>query len=175
MTELRIAQDIQRELFSIETSPGVKLFLQPDPLFSVLPEGAVLINSWKIVLGVPNTNAPYAVIGTSDNVSIGGNIQSEDTDNEWVIPVDIVERFIDYDQTIPLLGTHRQLIINKLSKPSYYNNLSGILAFGIRSIRTAGPIYDIIERYDIPEQIRNRYPIFVCQTLLITVEEKNIG
>lgn len=176
MSELKIAEDIQRELYRIKVSenPDVYLFQQPDINNQGLPGGAVVINDWMSFLSAPNENAPYAVIGISDNWKVNG-VQTNDGSDIWEIPLDLVEKFVDYYETRNLLRDHRQLIIDHLTSPTYYDNQSGVLAFGIRSIRSVGLIYDILDRFDEPETIRNRYPIFIGQTMILTVEEKSIS
>lgn len=188
MTELRVAQDIQRELLRIQVTPGAYLFKQPDFTRPFLPGGSVVIegqittlpsgaevkDGWMTVLAAPNENAPYALIDISDSAEASG-IQTNDGNDLWQIPVHLVEAFVDYQTTRSKFRDDRQLIIDALTKPTSYDNASGILAFGIRSMKTKGLIYDILERYDQPENVRNRYPLFIGQTFIITVLEKSIG
>lgn len=149
------------------------LFVQPDINDIAIPNGAVIIEDWMSVLNAPNENSPYAIIDSSDIMKAKG-VQTNDGSFQWNIPLSIIETFVDYQITRPKLRRDRQFVIDTLSKPNLYDNASGILAFGIRSIETKTPIFDILDRYDKPENIRDRYPIYIGQTINISVEEKSV-
>lgn len=151
MSEATLQADLQRE------------FLTLTSLFSA---GDVTINDWGVLDG-PNENAPYIVIENSDDFAIA-TIQTSASEL-WLIPFTLLVRFLDWDTSEVALAAARQPVLDHLVAKAY-QAASGNLNFGIRSIRSGGPIGYVYDRY--VENDAESLPAFLSQRIIVEIAEK---
>ena len=151
MSEATLQTDLQRE------------FLTLTSLFSA---GDVTINDWNVLDG-PNENAPYIIIENSDDVAIA-TIQTSPS-RLWMIPFTLFVRFLDWGTSEAAFAAARQPVLDHMVNRAY-EAASGGLNFGIRSIRSGGPIGYVYDRYveNEPESL----PVFLSQRLIVEIAEK---
>ena len=153
MSEATLQADMQREL------------LRDTGTFS---SGDVVINDWSILDG-PNDKAPYVIIQSSDDPGVE-LIQEEKALFRYTIPFTIVVQFDDWDSARSALQTTRQTVLNRLSKKTAeFQDASGRLDWGLRTIRSLEPVSEIYDRY--AENPEESLPIFLAHRLGALVEE----
>ncbi len=144
---------------------GVQTILRAMAEFA---DADVVINDYRI-LDQSTLEAPYAIIGTSDDFESRQDTREEV--NRWSIPVTLVERFTDWATSLNNLRDRRQAIIDK------FNALLGERAAGLSGsltcdvIRGDGPI---VPRYppDLqPGHDQEAMPVFLSQDIILEFEE----
>lgn len=151
MSEATLQADLQRE------------FLTLTSLFST---GDVTINDWNILDG-PIGNAPYIIIENSDDFAIA-TIQTSSS-RLWMIPFTLFVRFLDWSTSEVAFAAARQPVLDQLTGMAYAAG-SSQLNFGIRSIRSGGPIGYVYDRY--VENDAESLPVFLSQRIIVEIAEK---
>jgi hypothetical protein len=151
VSEATLQADLQRE------------FLTLSSLFST---GDVTINDWNVLDG-PIANAPYIVIENSDDFAIAA-IQTSPS-RLWMIPFTLFVQWLDWGTSEVAFAAARQPVLDHLVNKAYAA-ASGNLNFGLRSIRSGGPIGFVYDRYveNEPESL----PVFLSQRIIVEIAEK---
>lgn len=151
MSEATLQADLQRE------------FLTLTSLFST---GDVTINDWNVLDG-PIENAPYVIIENSDDFAIAA-IQTSSS-QLWLIPFTLFVRWLDWSTSEVAFAAARQPVLDCLVNKAFLA-ASGNLNFGIRSIRSGGPIGYVYDRY-VQEEVES-LPVFLSQRIIVEIAEK---
>jgi len=151
MSEATLQADLQRE------------FLTLSSLFSA---GDVTINDWDVLDG-PIENAPYIIIENSDEFAIA-TLQTSPS-RLWLIPFTLFVRFLDWSVSEVDFASVRQPVLDHLVNKGY-QAASGNLNFGLRSIRSGGPIGYVYDRY-VQEEAES-LPVFLSQRIIVETAEK---
>lgn len=156
MSESTLQADLQRELLKLTS------------LFST---GDVTICDWSVLDG-SSLSAPFAIIDAAESFDMTDATLRQWT-NAWVIPFDLVVRFIDWDTSRLAIRDARQTIINALRDNTHYSSSSSALAWGLRRISAGSPIEEIYDKYN--ENTAESLPAFLSQTINLEVEETGNG
>ena len=115
--------------------------------------GTVVINDWRI-LDQSTTLAPYAIIQNADNF----NVDRAQCLTTWQIPVTIIVRFTDWQESLNAFRTLRQAVITALKNLSY--------VYGLAADSPIGEIYD--KYNDNPDAM----PVFISQRLIVPADDQ---
>jgi len=127
----------------------------------------VVISEWGI-LDQSNLSAPYVLIEISDDFrSVQNTVTPQTT---WNIPINLIERFTDWDETMVNLATRRQAIIDKINS-SNIRSAGGLDGVDISEIRNDGYITPIFSRSDQEDLYEDALPIFLMQRILLICTE----
>ena len=156
MSESTLQADLQRELLRITS------------LFSA---GDVTICDWGVLDG-SSLSAPYAIIDVAEQFDMADATLRQWTNN-WIIPFDLVVRFIDWDTSRLAIRDARATVIAALRDNTHYHASSTALAWGLRRIASGSPIEEIYDKYN--ENTAESLPAFLSQTINLEVEETGNG
>jgi len=156
MSESTLQADVQRELLR---------------LTSLFSSGDVTICDWGVLDG-SSMAAPFAIIDVAEAFDMSDATLRTWT-NTWVIPFDLVVRFIDWDTSRLAIRDARQTIIDALRDNTHYHASSSNLAWGLRRISAGSPIEEIYDKYN--ENTAESLPVFLSQTINLEVEETGSG
>ena len=151
MSEKSIQEDIQETIISM-TQFGL---------------ASVVINDWSILDG-PVSTAPYVIIENSDTVVSRQDVKTAST--RWDIPINLIERFIDWTTSLDDFRDKRQALIDQFNGTADYRS-AGASATTADIIRSDGPIDYIYDTYGEPELDPESEPVFISQRLLFEFEE----
>jgi hypothetical protein len=152
MSESTLQTDLQRELLRLTA------------LFSA---GDVTICDWGVLDG-SSLSAPFAIIDAAEQFDMA-DVTLRSWSNAWIIPFDIVVRFIDWDTSRLAIRDARTTVIDALRDTTHYHASSTALAWGLRRIASGSPIEEIYDKYN--ESTAESLPAFLSQTINLEVQE----
>ena len=128
----------------------------------------VRINDWDFLDG-PISDAPYVMIENSDDFDSKQDTTSANT--VWQIPVNLLERYVDWKQSMTDFRDRRQALIDKFNEVGSARAANGLASTTTDRIYPESPIGFRFLEYLDPELRDEQEPVFIEQRLLFQVEE----
>jgi hypothetical protein len=122
----------------------------------------VTVNDWGILDG-PVSNAPYAIIESSDTFNVQWSMSAV-MESSWQIPFTLIVAFTDWDTSLNNFRVIRQAVIDMLD-----GSTDTTLGGAVRRVRSDGPIGQI---YSV-EVVDPAYatPAFLSQRIIVEMIE----
>jgi len=127
----------------------------------------VVLDDWS-VLDLPSSNAPYAIIETSDDF-----VSRQDTMEpvtRWEIPITLIVEFVDWSSSMVELGTLRQALIDKINTDDI-RSAGGLEGVTIDELRSSSPVTPMYDQYLSQEEASDSEPTYLGQRIVAISEE----
>lgn len=113
-------------------------------------------------------NAPYTIIGTSDEFISEQDVETPET--SWELPLTLVEVFVDWPTTLGNIRDRRQAIIDKINSDDA-RSAGGLEAVSINEIRSAGPLLPTYPPWLDRDLEPASDPIYIMAPMILVCEE----
>ena len=145
---------------------GIKTTIQA---MSEFADADVVDNDYGVMDGSME-NAPYVIIGTSDDFISEQDTQDHNT--VWDINITLIEAFVDWKATLGTIRTNRQAILDEYnSTTSNARSAGGLEGVDINEIRSSGPLVPVYPNWIDPEMEADADPIYIMAPLIFVCEE----
>lgn len=131
---------------------------------AIFEDADVILNDWGVV-DRSSLEAPYVIIETSDDFE--WQHQNPAGQMRWGIPINLIERFTDWDESMNLIRDRRQAILDAFFVGGAGAE-AGVVVDMIRNDGVITPYYDRTVAQDLqPEAL----PVFLMQRMILEVTE----
>ena len=128
---------------------------------AIFEDADVVINDWSI-FDRPNIEAPYVLIEVSDEFESVQEVMTPE--NRWAVPINLVEKFIDWNETYNNFRDRRQAIIDAFNGTGSARADSGL---NIERIYNDGEITPYFDKTIDAKFQAEALPVFIMQRIIM--------